>query len=510
MATFHIQHQDEKENNTLLLNDKYNLRNVENNGKDTNKRSTFAVLSNVPNNIRTQQGKPGFRDLKENTDGGGNKIYGRTQQQKKTIISANTHVIPNNKSAVPSVPVEQFKFFTVYEDENNIKGNNETKEILTHLDESITYQNTSISSTIREPLKDITLRDELLETPMSVGDVLTSPMSIDKSSIGQIDESILSSANKKSPKKQTRNDRERFFDVKEYQQDILEYFREIEKKHRPKPTYMQRQPDINYSMRTILVDWLVEVSEEYRLHTETLFLAISYIDRFLSYMSVVRAKLQLVGTAAMFIASKYEEIYPPDLGEFVFITDDTYTKNQVLRMEQIMLKILSFDLCAPTSYVFINTYAVLYNMPDQVKFLAMYISELALLEGDPFLQYLPSQISSAAVAIARYILDIPIWDRELEFITSYKLEDLKSVMLHLCRTHNLAATLSQQAIQEKYKQSKFMEVSTIKPVQLNLENINTILSEQQKIIDELEINKSEEGNMIQETTIRRYHHCTKQ
>lgn len=66
---------------------------------------------------------------------------------------------------------------------------------------------------------------------------------------------------------------------------------------------MRRQTDINYSMRTILVDWLVEVSEEYNLDTETLYLSVSYIDRFLSHMSVVRNKLQLVGTAAMYIAS---------------------------------------------------------------------------------------------------------------------------------------------------------------------------------------------------------------
>lgn len=66
---------------------------------------------------------------------------------------------------------------------------------------------------------------------------------------------------------------------------------------------MQKQPDINYSMRAILVDWLVEVAEEYRLQNETLCLAVSYVDRFLSFMSVVRVKLQLVGTAAMFVAA---------------------------------------------------------------------------------------------------------------------------------------------------------------------------------------------------------------
>ena len=94
------------------------------------------------------------------------------------------------------------------------------------------------------------------------------------------------------------------------------------------------------NMRQILVDWLVEVSEEYKLQTETLHLAVNYIDRFLSLMSVQRSKLQLVGTAAMFIASKYEEIYPPDVSEFVYITDDTYTKRQVLRMEHLVIKVL--------------------------------------------------------------------------------------------------------------------------------------------------------------------------
>ncbi len=66
---------------------------------------------------------------------------------------------------------------------------------------------------------------------------------------------------------------------------------------------MTKQPDITFVMRAILVDWLVEVGEEYNLHSETVFLAVNYIDRFLSYMSVQRSKLQLVGTACMFIAA---------------------------------------------------------------------------------------------------------------------------------------------------------------------------------------------------------------
>ena len=92
---------------------------------------------------------------------------------------------------------------------------------------------------------------------------------------------------------------------------------------------MVEQNDINTSMRTILVDWLVEVSEEFRLSTETLHLATNYIDRFLSIMHVQRSKLQLVGTSCMLLACKLEEIHPPEVSMFVEITDRTYTSDQV-------------------------------------------------------------------------------------------------------------------------------------------------------------------------------------
>ena len=92
---------------------------------------------------------------------------------------------------------------------------------------------------------------------------------------------------------------------------------------------MRKQRDINHNMRTILVDWLVEVGEEYRMHGQTLHMSVNFIDRFLSEVSVQRGKLQLVGIACMMIASKYEEIYPPSSQEFTYITDNTYTIAQV-------------------------------------------------------------------------------------------------------------------------------------------------------------------------------------
>merc|ERR1711881_307826 len=161
--------------------------------------------------------------------------------------------------------------------------------------------------------------------------------------------------------------------------DILKGMIEREENYLPKWNYMTKQPDITFTMRSILIDWLIEVGEEYKLHTETIFLAVNYIDRFLSFMSVQRAKLQLVGTACMFIASKYEEIYPPDVGEFVYITDDTYNKRQVLRMEHLVLKVLGFDLSAPTSHLFVSQLGQMSQTNEKTQHLAMYLNELSLM-----------------------------------------------------------------------------------------------------------------------------------
>ena len=64
-------------------------------------------------------------------------------------------------------------------------------------------------------------------------------------------------------------------------------------------------------MRSILVDWLVEVADEYSLTSETLFLTLNYLDRYLGLKLVKRNRLQLVGITCMLVASKYEDIYAP-------------------------------------------------------------------------------------------------------------------------------------------------------------------------------------------------------
>nr|ACA24501.1 cyclin A [Carassius auratus x Cyprinus carpio] len=253
--------------------------------------------------------------------------------------------------------------------------------------------------------------------------------------------------------------------VPEYAEDIHRYLRECEVKYRPKPGYMRKQPDITNCMRVILVDWLVEVGEEYKLCSETLFLAVNYLDRFLSCMFVLRGKLQLVGTAAVLLAAKYEEVYPPEVDEFVYITDDTYTKKQVLRMEQHLLRVLAFDMTAPTVHQFLMQYTLEGNICARTVNLALYLSELSLLEVDPFVQYLPSKTAAAAYCLANYTLNGVLWPENLYAFTGYSLAVIIPCLMELHKLHLGAAGCPQQAIQEKYKSSKYCGVSLLEPVE---------------------------------------------
>lgn len=249
-----------------------------------------------------------------------------------------------------------------------------------------------------------------------------------------------------------------------YVNDIYNYLKAVEPSSRPSRDYMNRQTDVSTSMRNILVDWLVEVGEEYKLQRETLFLAISYIDRFLGLVGVHRPKLQLVGAASMFIAAKYEEIYPPDVAEFVYITDDTYTRSQVLKMESVILKLLNFKVAVPTINWFCERFLDLVKMTDKAKYLTYFLTELSLIEVEEFLDFRPSMIAASAVVLSRSTLRISDpWPLNVEQYSGYSLTDLKDCIQCLFRLYARKSTMPQQAVIEKYKQDRFQNVALVEP-----------------------------------------------
>jgi hypothetical protein len=97
-------------------------------------------------------------------------------------------------------------------------------------------------------------------------------------------------------------------------------------------------------MRAILIDWIIDVHNKFKMIPQTFFLTVNVIDRFLEHFECERSKLQLIGITALFLASKYEEIYPPDLKEFVLVCDNTYTAEEIIHTEGEILSTLQFNL----------------------------------------------------------------------------------------------------------------------------------------------------------------------
>lgn len=133
-------------------------------------------------------------------------------------------------------------------------------------------------------------------------------------------------------------------------------------------------------MRAILVSWLIEVHLKYQLLPETLYITVNLVDRFCEKQEVARSAYQLLGVTAMLIACKYEEIQVPRIEDFVDITDNTYTKQQILEQEFYILKALQYDITFPTIYRFLERYHSLSEASPEAFFLACYLIELSLIE----------------------------------------------------------------------------------------------------------------------------------
>ena len=234
---------------------------------------------------------------------------------------------------------------------------------------------------------------------------------------------------------------------------------------------MSKQTDINAKMRAILIDWLVEVHLKFKLMPETLYLTVNLIDRFLEKEQIMRNKLQLVGVTAMFMASKYEEIYAPECRDFVYISDKAYTRDEILRFEGVMLGKLNFQLTAPNAFVFVTRFAKVAGIAttprSTTELLANYLVELTL-QDYKMLKYLPSLICASAIylALTTSRRGRSPWTLDLEKHSTYKERDLQACVRDICELHDKATTNSLQAVRKKYTQEKHGNVSSIAPAHL--------------------------------------------
>ena len=238
------------------------------------------------------------------------------------------------------------------------------------------------------------------------------------------------------------------------------------------PMYMSKHKDINSKMRVILINWLIDVHDKFRLQLETLHLAISLLDRFLEkHTAILRGKLQLAGVTAVWIASKIVEIYPPEVRDFHYITDRAYTIKEITAYEAQILQTMGWEAqSAPSTLLCLS---ILLQVEEastsaerkQLEHLAHYLIELTLQEY-AMLAFLPPTIAAAAVYLARKTLDRAPWPPELAQRTCCTEATIMPCVRELHALQKGAPQNEFRAVWKKYQQRKFSWVSNIAPASL--------------------------------------------
>merc|ERR1711872_1188715 len=254
----------------------------------------------------------------------------------------------------------------------------------------------------------------------------------------------------------------------EYTQDVYSYLRKLEPSSAVRAGHLLGC-SINDKMRAVLVDWLVEVQVQFKLLQETLFSTISIVDRFLAVegRSVTRAPLELVGVAAMFLASKLEEVYAPACSDFVYITDHAYTEDAIKQMEMKILQTLKFNLFEPLSLHFLRRYSKASDVDVLQHSLAKFAIELALVEYE--LVPVPgSKLAASALCLSLMLLEpqekqSSVWGETLVYYSGYSKEELMPTVLRLAKTisGSFLKSNKMEAIRNKYRGAKFMKVADL-------------------------------------------------
>lgn len=192
--------------------------------------------------------------------------------------------------------------------------------------------------------------------------------------------------------------------IEEYYDEIFQnlFFDEKNFEKKINNNYLIFQKEINEKMRAILVDWIIEVHFRLNMNKKTLFICVFIIDAFLSKKIIERKNLQLLGTAALLLASKQNEIIYPTIKTFLSLSEFAYTEKELKEMEKNIIIELNFDILAPTADEFFEIIAEFFKFSREQKFLGEYFLNISLIDYN-LLKYKPSTIAiGCCYIVAKY------------------------------------------------------------------------------------------------------------
>jgi len=271
------------------------------------------------------------------------------------------------------------------------------------------------------------------------------------------------------------------YGLREMQHMLQREFQDV-----PEPDYMRGQPELSVPMRKILNDWLTDINKKFDHRKESLFLTVQVLDRYLCKQKVSKSHLQLLGSACVLLATKFEEVTPPEVKDLLHSTDGLYTAEELHHMECSILRTLGWSMATPTAAHFLrhilaadrkaallamgrpseedgdatpreweddNFSPVASGMPDPMhpengesasrqidtptEQLAWCLLDLSLLEIK-MLRYRASQVAAAALMLSNQLLGVsPAWPSTLAQLTSCdeeSLEECRELLLKMLWT----------------------------------------------------------------------------
>jgi len=217
--------------------------------------------------------------------------------------------------------------------------------------------------------------------------------------------------------------------------------------------YLEKQDDLNPSMRNIVVAWMMDVCYDFRLMRETMCLALMHFDRYMALCAdenihVARQDIQLCAVTCLVIVAKVEEVDMLDIKDYAQICSGAYTCEQITRMEIQVLHRLGFRLHAPSRMFFLNHYLALFQTSKRCRCLAYFLSEMAFICYE-MLKYPSSLVALCCVCLARETLGQHAWPAHIATHLRYSTDDpcfrkclCEIYKIHYnARTNKLASTI---------------------------------------------------------------------
>ena len=247
-------------------------------------------------------------------------------------------------------------------------------------------------------------------------------------------------------------------------QDVCEYehiiYRSMRERETHFPPVVVQQTEVTARHRAYLINWMCRLHYKAQIATEGFYRAVGIVDRAMTQTVMSPNRLAIIGTAAMLIASKIEDVQALSVCDACMIADNMFSPEELKKMEGQLINLIGFDTEFPTPLFFLTIFLKLNGRTQEIMLLARYICELCMISPE-FIGVKASAVAAASLMMTRTLIQIEPWTEQLAAYTQYGFEDL----CRYCKViHQMLLDTSCEEtsfIRRKYQSEPFCNVASV-------------------------------------------------